>query len=109
MAAVTRGFSFSVGSMSSGNSPRTALVPEPRRRRHTSVIVAVALAFAAARGIAGWSLAGHTMINRAAIAALPDDGPAFLKRQIDWIGARSTAPDSWRDAGGPALSADEAP
>jgi hypothetical protein len=56
-----------------------------------------------------WSLTGHTLINRAAIAALPADGPTFLKRHIDWIGARSTAPDSWRDAGGPALSADEAP
>jgi hypothetical protein len=95
--------------MSSGNSRRAERVTNPRRRRHAIVIIAVGLAFAAARGIAGWSLAGHTMINRAAIAALPDDGPAFLKRQIDWIGARSTAPDSWRDAGGPALSADEAP
>jgi len=64
---------------------------------------------AAPRAIIAWSLAGHTLINRAAIAALPDDGPVFLKRSIDWIGARPTAPDAWRDAGGTALSAAEAP
>jgi hypothetical protein len=81
----------------------------PRRRRRVAVIVAVVFAFAASRAIVAWSLAGHTLINRAAIGALPGDGPAFLKRHIDWIGARSTAPDAWRDYGGPALSAVEAP
>src|SRR5690242_15277929 len=74
-----------------------------------TIAVAAGLALAAPRAIVAWSLTGHTLINRAAIAALPADGPAFLKRHIDWIGARSTAPDSWRDAGGPALSDDEAP
>jgi hypothetical protein len=74
-----------------------------------TIAVAAVVALAAPHALVAWSLAGHTLINRAAIAALPAGGPAFLKRHIDWIGARSTAPDSWRDYGGPALSAVEAP
>jgi hypothetical protein len=104
-----RGLWVSVRSKSSGKFPPAAPVTALRRRRDTLVIVALAVALAAARGLEAWSLTGHTLINRAAIAALPDDGPVFLKRYIDWIGARSTAPDSWRDAGGAALAADEAP
>jgi hypothetical protein len=88
---------------------RAARVTAPRRRRDTLVVVALLLAFAGALRIGAWSLAGHTLINRAAIAALPADGPAFLEQHIDWIGARSTAPDSWRDGGGAALSTEEAP
>jgi hypothetical protein len=98
-----------VKSKSIVNSHRGALVPAARRPRNTIVMFALVLAFTDGRGLGAWSLLGHTVINRAAIAALPDDGPVFLKRHIDWIGARSTAPDSWRDAGGAALSADEAP
>jgi hypothetical protein len=70
--------------------------------------VAVLVLFAGAHA-AAWSRTGHTAINRAAIAGLPDDVPGFLKQQIDWIGARSTVPDSWRDLGGPYVSADEEP
>jgi hypothetical protein len=76
--------------------------------RKLSLLAAAVLLLAQQRA-ASWSLTGHTLINRAAIAALPADGPAFLKRHIDWIGARSTAPDSWRDSGGAALSPVEAP
>ena len=56
-----------------------------------------------------WWLTGHTVVNRAAIGALPADVPEFLKRQIDWIGARSQVPDSWRDATEPFLKASEDP
>jgi len=73
------------------------------------MIVAIAALALAPQRASTWSLTGHTLINRAAIAALPADGPAFLKPHIDWIGARSTAPDAWRDFGGPELSAIEAP
>jgi hypothetical protein len=91
------------------NPSRAAVFADAPCRRELIAIVALVLAFADAHGLGAWSLTGHTLINRAAIAALPDDGPVFLKRYIDWIGARSTAPDAWRDAGGAALSADEAP
>src|ERR1700750_3047606 len=77
--------------------------------RFSVAAFAAVLAFAPPRAIDAWSLNGHTLINRAAIAALPADGPVFLKQHIDWIGAPSTAPDSWRDFGGPELSAIEAP
>src|SRR3954470_20310596 len=73
------------------------------------IISAAALILFAGAHAAAWSRIGHTAINRAGIAALPDDVPAFLKQQIDWIGARSTVPDSWRDQAGPYLGADEEP
>src|SRR5262252_8633697 len=95
--------------MSNVHVDRAAALANLHCRRYTIIIVALVLAFTGARGLVAWSLVGHTLINRAAIAALPDDGPIFLKRYADWIGARSTAPDSWRDAGGTALSADEGP
>lgn len=56
-----------------------------------------------------WWLTGHTVVNRAAIAALPAAVPGFLKARIDWIGARSQVPDSWRDATEPYLKASEDP
>jgi hypothetical protein len=48
--------------------------------------------------LAAWGLTGHVVISRAAVNALPADVPAFVKRQIDWIGSRSITPDSYRSA-----------
>ncbi len=45
---------------------------------------------------AAWGAAGHRVVSRAAITALPADVPPFLTRQIDWIGSRSVLADSWR-------------
>lgn len=45
---------------------------------------------------AAWGAAGHRIVSRAAILALPADVPPFLARQIDWIGSRSVLADSWR-------------
>lgn len=91
----------------------SAVLSRARRRcasviRAASIAACIAVLLPAPRLLA-WSRTGHTAINRAAIAGLPDAVPAFLKRQIDWIGARSTVPDSWRDLGGPYVGADEEP
>ena len=45
-----------------------------------------------------WGQRGHNSINRAAVRAIPDDGPTFLKAHEDWISHLSTIPDSWRNA-----------
>src|SRR3954470_9787245 len=73
------------------------------------IVVFAGIALLAEQRAAAWWLTGHTVVNRTAIAALPADVPDFLKRQIDWIGARSQVPDSWRDATEPYLKAAEDP
>src|ERR1051325_3409902 len=44
----------------------------------------------------GWGVRGHVSANRAAVQALPSDGPVFLKAQEDWIAKTGPVPDSWR-------------
>jgi hypothetical protein len=56
-----------------------------------------------------WGAAGHDVVSRAAIRALPGDVPAFLARQIDWIGSRSVLADSWRSPTEPFSKAVEDP
>ena len=61
----------------------------------TLVVAAVVLALFQ-RHAGAWGAAGHRVVSRAAILALPADVPPFLARQIDWIGSRSVLADSWR-------------
>ena len=56
-----------------------------------------------------WGERGHTAIDRAAVAALPDDGPVFLREYIDFIGASASIPDTWRSASEPFAKIDEDP
>lgn len=44
----------------------------------------------------GWGGLAHKVIDRAAIDALPADGPVFLKKYVDYISDSSGVPDSWR-------------
>jgi hypothetical protein len=44
----------------------------------------------------GWGVRGHTSANRAAVLAIPDDGPVFLKNYTEWIAQTGPLPDSWR-------------
>jgi hypothetical protein len=44
----------------------------------------------------GWGVRGHQSANRAAVRALPPDGPTFLKDYEDWIAKTGPLPDSWR-------------
>lgn len=44
----------------------------------------------------GWGVRGHQSANRAAVKALPDDGPAFLREYEDWIAKTGPLPDTWR-------------
>lgn len=76
--------------------------------RMLALVVAI-LAVGGSQRAGAWWLTGHTVINRTGVATLPADVPDFLRRQIDWIGARSIAPDSWRDATEPSLRAIEIP
>jgi hypothetical protein len=79
------------------------------RTLHVLLAAAAIAATAASQPVSAWWLTGHTVVNRTGIATLPAEVPDFLKRQIDYIGARSMAPDSWRDTTEPSLRVVEIP
>nr|WP_306298544.1 nuclease [Sphingomonas sp. IBVSS2] len=43
-----------------------------------------------------WGGTAHAVIDRAAIQTIPDGGPVFLRRHIDYISASAALPDGWR-------------
>jgi hypothetical protein len=43
-----------------------------------------------------WGGTAHAVVDRAAIEAIPDDGPIFLRRYVDYIAGSASLPDSWR-------------
>ncbi|WP_271298953.1 nuclease [Sphingomonas sp. CV7422] len=44
-----------------------------------------------------WGGTAHAVIDRAAIEAIPADGPVFLRRHVDYIAASAALPDRWRN------------
>ena len=73
------------------------------------VIIAIALQLTAAGPLDAWGVRGHRIVNRAAVRAIPDDGPIFVKAHLDWIGERGRAPDTWRRSSEPFVKIDEDP
>lgn len=59
--------------------------------------------------LSAWGERGHQTVNRAAVRAIPDDGPAFLRPHEDWIVYLATIPDSWRSPSEPFLKILEDP
>ncbi len=64
-------------------------------------LIALFLALACTSQLAAWGERGHHTANRAAVRAIPDDGPTFLRAHEEWIVYLSTVPDSWRSASEP--------
>ncbi|MBB5711021.1 nuclease [Sphingomonas xinjiangensis] len=60
-----------------------------------ATIAALSLPLAPAFALA-WGGTAHAVIDRAAIRAIPDDGPVFLRRYADYIATSASLPDSWR-------------
>lgn len=56
-----------------------------------------------------WGHQAHAVIDRAAIEALPADGPVFLKDHLDYITGSATLPDKWRNATEPFAKIEEDP
>ncbi|MGK6325087.1 nuclease [Sphingomonas sp. DT-51] len=71
-------------------------------------LLAAALLLAPAPASA-WGHRAHAAIDRAALAALPVDGPLFLRRHADMIADSATLPDSWRSASEPFSKIEEDP
>ena len=57
----------------------------------------------------GWGGTAHAVIDRAAINAIPDDGPVFLRRHADYIVASAALPDTWRGDSEPFSKIEEDP
>jgi len=68
--------------------------------RRTRLFVIIAL-LAFTPHLAAWGERGHQTANRAAVRAIPDDGPTFLRAHEDWIVYLAAIPDSWRQASEP--------
>jgi hypothetical protein len=56
-----------------------------------------------------WGPRGHTVANLAAVAAIPDDGPVFLRPEKAYIGHLGMIPDTWRSPTEPYLRISEDP
>lgn len=56
-----------------------------------------------------WGGRGHAVIDQAALAALPADGPVFLQNHAEFIAEEAGAPDTWRGSGEPFSKIDEDP
>ena len=76
--------------------------------RRTLPLVLIALLPFTTR-LAAWGERGHQTVNRAAVRAIPDDGPVFLRGHEEWIVYLATIPDSWRQASEPFLKIIEDP
>lgn len=73
------------------------------------LLCALIVSTALSSSLAGWGPTGHRVVSRVAVATLPDDVPAFVKNQIDWIGERAITPDSYRAASEPFIKMAEDP
>ena len=69
--------------------------------RPAPALAAWALALGAASSALGWGATGHRLIGVAAIQALPDSLPAFVRtaEAAADMGELAREPDRWRDAG----------
>jgi hypothetical protein len=75
------------------------------------VLALLCLSFCTIAAARAWGNEGHRIINRAAIAKLPQDVPAFLRSadaasEIEYLGPE---PDRWRSPLEPELNASQAP
>lgn len=71
-------------------------------------LIGALLAMAPAPALA-WGHQAHVVIDRAAIEALPPDGPVFLRDYLDYITRSATLPDKWRSATEPFAKIEEDP
>jgi hypothetical protein len=76
--------------------------------RLLAAAVAGVLSLSATPALA-WGHQAHAIIDRVAIEALPQDGPAFLREYIPFITASATLPDKWRAATEPFAKIEEDP
>jgi hypothetical protein len=82
---------------------------EPSRTQHvtTKAIALFCAQLLAIQNLGAWGIRGHTLVNLAAVEAIPANGPVFLKAQKAYIGHLGTIPDTWRSVTEPFLRISE--
>jgi hypothetical protein len=73
----------------------------------TKAIALFCIQLLALQNLGAWGIRGHTLVNLAAVEAIPMDGPFFLKAQKAYIGHLGTIPDTWRSVTEPFLRISE--
>ena len=63
----------------------------------------------APQNILAWGTRAHFVIDHTAIDTLPDDGPVFLKKYVEYIAGSASIPDTWRQASNPFSKIEEDP
>lgn len=77
---------------------------------HTSALLGLCLVLAAHPSAAfAWGGRGHAVVDQAALATLPADGPVFLRDYAEYIAEEAGAPDTWRSSSEPFSKIDEDP
>jgi hypothetical protein len=56
-----------------------------------------------------WGTRAHAVIDRTAVDTLPEDGPVFLKKYVNYIAGSASIPDTWRQASEPFSKIEEDP
>jgi len=56
-----------------------------------------------------WGTRAHAVIDHTAVDTLPDDGPVFLKKYVEYIAGSASIPDTWRQASEPFSKIEEDP
>jgi hypothetical protein len=73
----------------------------------TKAVAVLCIELVAIQNLGAWGIRGHTLVNLAAVEAIPLDGPVFLKAQKAYIGHLGTIPDTWRSVTEPFLRISE--
>lgn len=77
--------------------------------RKTVLLGLSLLAITHASAALAWGGRGHAVIDQAALATLPADGPLFLQKYTEFIAEEAGAPDTWRGSSEPFSKIDEDP
>lgn len=73
------------------------------------VAIVFLLALSSSQAAFGWGGLAHSVIDRTAVDTLPDDGPVFLKKYVNYISDSASLPDTWRAASEPFSKIEEDP
>jgi hypothetical protein len=75
----------------------------------SKILAVIGLGLLNFQQLGAWGFRGHTVANLAAVEAIGDDGPAFLKAYKGYIGHLGPIPDTWRSPTEPYLRISEDP
>src|SRR5580658_7251000 len=78
-------------------------------KRRCSLAILVTAALCIPEPAFSWGTRAHSVINHTAIDTLPDDGPIFLRKYVDYIAGSASIPDTWRSPSEPFSKIEEDP